>query len=227
MALGMSNCLDGRLGVSGSLASELLRDAIQLQTIGEPRDTLKMSIGIGGIQYSGQHIFDLVQKRRNPFEYPEDALQSFFRGESVNKFDSTLDLPGKVVPEYDIHANWLESSIARLRIGSSGLLMLYGKEVTGEHGEIQKLGDASIMNYVSLAALARGNRSWILKFKDAPYERLMAACLMQDNAARVKKLMEHIEQGPEETFETHYQSLTKIMVQSKSYNLVHPLFRFY
>lgn len=227
MVLPMCSYLDGRIGTSGQVTNELFRDAIQLQTLGEPRDTLKMGIGIAGIQYCASHIYDQVKKKRNPFEYPEQALQNLFRGESVNRFNSALALPTKLVDCYDLHANWMESSIARLRIGTSQLLTLFGKEVIREHGEVQKLGEAAICNYISFAALVRGNRSWVLKFKDAPYERLMAACLIRDNSERVLKLMEHIEDGPEETFETHYQSLTKIMLKSESYNLVHPLFRFY
>lgn len=227
MALTMCNYLDARTSTSGNATNELFRDAIQLQTLGEPRDTLKMAIGVAGIQYCASHIFDMVKKKRNPLEYPEQALQNLFRGESVNRFNSAMALPTKVVTEYDLHANWMESSIQRLRIGTAHLLTLFGKEVIREHGEVVKLGDAAICNYTSFAAMVRGNRSWILRFQDAPYERLMAACLIRDNTERVSKMMEHIEDGPEETFETHYQSLTKIMLKSQSYNLVHPLFRFY
>lgn len=227
MTLNMCNYMDTRISTSGQITNELLRDAIQLQTLGEPRDTLKMTIGVAGIQYCASKIYDLVKKKRNPFDYPEHTLQNLFRGESVNKFNSTLALSTKVVGEYDLHAHWMESSIARLRLGTSELLTLFGKEVIREHGEVQKLGEAAILTYTSFAALVRGNRSWILKFKDAPYERIMAACLIRDNGERVRELMQHIEDGPEETFETQYQSLTKIMLKSQSYNLVHPLFRFY
>lgn len=226
MAISNSNFLDGRLGIAGNASNELFRDAIQLQTVGEPRDTLKMNIGIAGVQYSGSHIFDTIKKNRNPLQFPEHVLRQMFRYESVNHYNSTLQLSDKMLADYHLHAHWMESMVVRLRIGTSGLLSLFGKDVIGEHGEIQKLGESAMLAYISLAALARGNRSLALKFKDAASEHLMAACLLQENARRVKTLMEHIEQGPEETFETHYQSLTKLMVASKAYNLMHPCFRF-
>lgn len=219
--------LDGRVSVDNQIGNELLRDAIQLQTYGEPRDHLKLMIGVKGLRFCGANMHEIIKKKRNPLMHPEQTIQSLFRGESVDKFNSTLYLPDKVISEYDLHANWLESSVARVRLGSIALLQLFGKEIIHEHGEVQKLGDAATMNYTSLAALTRGNRSWILRNKDAPYERLVAACLMRDNANSVKQMMEHIHDGPEETFETHYQTLSKIMMKSEGYFLVHPLFRFY
>lgn len=158
---------------------------------------------------------------------PEYALRSFWKEETMEKFQSTLQLTLHVIPEFDIHANWLEASIQRLRIGANILMTAYGRNLFSEHHEIQRLADTVTHIYASFACLVRANRSWILKLPEASNERLLAGCCCDMNARYIKELMEHIESGPLDPIDKHYQTVAKELMKTKSYFPVHALSRFY
>lgn len=227
MATTLCSYVDARVTIDGEPFNELLRNAIQLQSLGEPRDPLKLYIAVAGLKHCGERMYNMVKQKRNPFMYPERALQNFFRNESNNKFKSDLELHSKVSTDFDAPANWLEQSITRLRIGTSTLMTVFGRDLAKEHSEVQKLSEAAIYNYASFASLARANRSWILRLENAPFERALAGCLIKDNGEKIRSLMQYIEDGPTASFEPLYQNLSKIVVKNKAYFPVHPLTRFF
>lgn len=53
MAMSLLNYIDGRLTITDHPVNTFVRSAIQLQAVGEPKNTLKLYIGVNGIQYSG------------------------------------------------------------------------------------------------------------------------------------------------------------------------------
>lgn len=52
-AVSLSSFVDTPATVEEHPANEFIRDALQLQTFGEPKDILKLYIGIAGIQHAG------------------------------------------------------------------------------------------------------------------------------------------------------------------------------
>lgn len=53
MAMELSNFVDISATVEEHPVNHLIRNAVQLQTIGESKDILKLFIGVSGIQHSG------------------------------------------------------------------------------------------------------------------------------------------------------------------------------
>ncbi|XP_031616512.1 complex I assembly factor ACAD9, mitochondrial-like [Contarinia nasturtii] len=226
MALALSNFVEAPVTLDEHPMNNVIRDALQLQTFGEPKDILKLYIGVAGIQHSGDRIFDSVKKKRNPFLHPELALQSFYKEETMDKYESNLNLMENVLAVFDIHARWVEASIQRLRIGSSNLMETYGRNLFTQHQEIQRLSETVTYIYASFASLVRANRSVILRLPHAEFEHTLAGCSCDMNTQKVKELMEHIESGPLHPIDKHYQTIAKQVIKNKSYYPVHPLTRF-
>lgn len=146
--------------------------------------------------------------------------------ETMDKYESDLNLMQHVVPEFDSHAHWIESSIQRLRVGASMLMEVYGRNLFAQHQEIQRLAETVTHIYASFASMVRANRSWILKLPGTEQERILAGCLCDTSTKHVRDLMEHVESGPLHTIDKHYQTVAKQVIKSKSYFPVHPLTRF-
>lgn len=53
MAMNLLNYIDGRLTITDHPVNTFIRNAVQLQVVSEPKDTLKLYVGVNGIQYSG------------------------------------------------------------------------------------------------------------------------------------------------------------------------------
>lgn len=53
LALNLSNFVDTPATLEEHPANRLIRDAVQMQTFGEPKDILKLCIGLAGIHHSG------------------------------------------------------------------------------------------------------------------------------------------------------------------------------
>lgn len=168
-----------------------------------------------------------MRKKRNPLFNPEYAIRAFWKEETMGKYESTLNLIEHVVSEFDIHAGWLEASIQRLRIGANILMTAHGRNIFYEHQEIQRLAETVSYIYASFASLVRANRSWILKLPEADNERVLAGCCCDINTKHIKELMEHIESGPMDPIDKHYQIIAKELMKTKGYFPVHALSRFY
>lgn len=163
---------------------------------------------------------------RNPFFNPEYAIGRFWKEETMDKYESNLQLMEHVVREFDIVAGWLEASIHRLRIGSSILMETHGRSLFARHNEIQRLAETATYIYASFACLVRANRSWILKLPEGEHERVLAGCCCDMHSKQVKELMQNIEDGPLDPLDEYYQSIAKQIIKNKSYFPVHPLTRF-
>lgn len=144
----------------------------------------------------------------------------------MEEYESNLKLNEHVVMEFDTHASWLEASIQRLRIGANILMTAHGRNIFSEHHEIQRLAEAVTCIYASFACLVRANRSWILKLPEAANERVLSGCCCDTNTKHIKELMEHIESGPMDPLDKHYQTVAKEILKAKSYFPVHALSRF-
>lgn len=145
----------------------------------------------------------------------------------MDKYKSDLNLIEHVVDEFDKHANWLDASIQRLRIGASNLMSDHGRNLLQQHGEIQRLADAVTCIYASFAALVRANRSWILKLPGAEHERILAGCCCDQLTKEVKQLMGTTEEGPIQLARRNHLLIAKQLLKNKSYFPVHPLTRFF
>lgn len=154
-------------------------------------------------------------------------MKNLFKSESITNIHYTLLLREHLVNVFDLPANWLEASIKRIKMSTETLMVAYGRELPQEHNEIQRVGDAAILTYASFASLARANRSWCLKLPDTQHERVTASCVVDTNSKKVLALTQHIEDGPQKTFETFYQRVAKLLIKNKSYFFVHPLTRFF
>lgn len=56
MAMSLSGVIDSPATVDEHPINHIIRDAVQLQTFGEPKDILKLYIGVAGIQHSGVSV---------------------------------------------------------------------------------------------------------------------------------------------------------------------------
>lgn len=154
-------------------------------------------------------------------------MRKLWTDENMEKYESNLNLFTNVVKEFDKHANWLEASIQRLRIGSKNLMTFHGRKLLQEHRDVQRLADTVIQIYASFACLSRANRSWILKLPGAEQERVLAGCCGDMSHRYVRELMEFTEDGPIVAQHRNYELIAKQMIKSKSYYPVHPLTRFF
>lgn len=154
-------------------------------------------------------------------------MQQMFKKETIDHVHYSLKLREHLINVFDIPADWLEASIARIKIGTETLMTAYGNDLPQEHNEIFRIGDAAILTYASFATLARANRAWCLKLPDVPNERVLATCVIDANTKKVHQLIQSIEDGPITTFETFYQRIAKLLMKNKSYFFVHPLTRFF
>lgn len=168
-----------------------------------------------------------MKKRRNPFFNPEYVIRRFWSEETMDKYESNLRLMEKVVKEFDTHANWLEASIQRLRIGANNLMTYHGRKLLSEHADIQRLAEAATYIYASFACMVRANRSWILKLPGAEQERILAGCCGDMLSKQVRELMVTTEAGPLVVADRNYLLIAKQMLKTKSYFPVHPLTRFF
>lgn len=53
MAMSLTSFIDTPVTIQEHPINRFIRDAIQLQTFGEPKDILKLYVGVAGIQYCG------------------------------------------------------------------------------------------------------------------------------------------------------------------------------
>lgn len=53
MTISLSSFVDTLATLDEHPVNKIIRDAVQLQTFGEPKDILKLYIGLAGIQHSG------------------------------------------------------------------------------------------------------------------------------------------------------------------------------
>lgn len=58
IAINLSSFVDTPATVVEHPINSLIRDAVQLQTFGEPKDILKLYIGVAGIQHCGVSAFN-------------------------------------------------------------------------------------------------------------------------------------------------------------------------
>lgn len=154
-------------------------------------------------------------------------LRQFWREETMDKYQSNMQLFEHVVKEFDTHAHWLEASMQRLRIGTKNLMTHYGRKLLNQHRDIQRLAEAATYNYASFACLVRANRSWILKLPGAEQERVLAGCCGDMYHRLVKDLMVITEHGPIIAHHRNYQLISKQMLKTKTYFPVHPVTRFF
>lgn len=53
MSISLSNFVEAPATLYDHPLNQFIRDAVQLQTFGEPKDILKLYVGVAGIQHSG------------------------------------------------------------------------------------------------------------------------------------------------------------------------------
>lgn len=73
-------------------------------------------------------------------------MRRLWGDETMDKYKSDLRLIEHVVNEFDKHANWLEASIQRLRIGATNLMSDHGRNLLQQHGDIQRLAETGTLH---------------------------------------------------------------------------------
>lgn len=69
VAVSLSSFVDLPATIEDHPTNEFIRDALQLQTFGEPKDILKLYIGIAGIQHSGVgHLNSFAANKSHYFD---------------------------------------------------------------------------------------------------------------------------------------------------------------
>lgn len=243
--------MENSVTVKGHPMEQKIRDVIQLQTIDDPIDSLKLFVGIAGIQYCGvgeltdifpifssdshnfflplqQRMFEDIKKKRNPLLNPEFIMKLIMNQEStIDKVKLKLDIRKHLHPGLHKSIKWFEESVARLNIGTNILMTEYAKELPQEHCKILRLADASILNYVMMATLARVSRTVCHKFETTEAEQYIAGLVCEEHRTTILHLMKELDCGPQNSFDPYYQKVSKMLLREKEYFTQHPLTRFF
>lgn len=242
--------LDGSATVRGHPMEEKVRDSIQLQTYDDPKDAQKLYVGISGIQYCGvsstichifiyllyhfdflfiQHrLFEDVKKKRNPLFNPQFIMKTVLHQHStIENVELTLNTKQFLHPSLDHSIKQFEESVGRLDLGVKGLLTAFARDLPQQHSKILRLADVAIMNYVSMAVLARASRAICLKFESATVDHVLAGLICEEHHAKVWNLMKTLDTGVANSFDAYYQKVAKMLIKEKKCFTEHPLTRYF
>lgn len=230
--------------ISREKSERYFRDSAQLVTQGESLDSIKMFIGLVGLQHSGvsfelksiflfnkkMYLFQLdihetVKKVRNPLMNPGFIFGRVFERRNYENPKLILKLNHSLHPSLDPAAQWLELSILRLQLGTEQLLSRHGPEIVNKQVEIMRLAECGILVYAMFCAVSRASRAYCIGLRHADYEMLIASAFCLDGCEKVKSLIKEIAEGPFLTNDHNYEKIAKQLFKSKGYFLEHPLTR--
>lgn len=202
----------------------LLRDGLQLAATGETLNSVKLFIGLMGLNHAGIACNDTIKQVRNPFDHPAFIFNRIFK-QSIQRPKMTLNLKFHLHPSLDPAAYCLEKSILRLKAATEIVLGRHGPEVVEHPVEIEKLSDAATLCYAMLASIARASRSYCIGLRNADQEVMTAGCFALYGMETVLRIATEIDDGEYATNEHNFKKLGEKLIESKGYFLEHPITR--
>lgn len=159
---------------------------------------------------------------------PEYIMKFLLKqGSTVDKPELSLNIQKYLHPSLDRPIKWFEESVIRLNLGANILMTDYASQLPQQHCKILRLADAAIMNYVSMATLARASRAICHKFETAQAEHLIVQLVCEENRANVLRHIKELDIGPQNSFDPFYQKVSKMLMKEKKYFTEHPLSRYF
>lgn len=173
-------------------------------------------------------IFDEVKKKRNPLFNPEYMMNALLKGNnSIENIKLHLNIKRHLHHSLDFPIKWFEESVGRLNIGVEIVMTEHARHLPQQHCKILRLADIGILNYVTMATLARASRAICHKFDSAPAEHAIAGLISDNHRVTILRLVKELDEGPYHSFDGYYQKVSKLLVKEKKYFTEHPLSRYF
>lgn len=146
---------------------------------------------------------------------------------TIEHVDLKLNIKRNLHHSLDTPIKWFEESVGRLNIGANILMTDYARDLPQQHVKLGRVADAGILNYVTMATLARASRAICHKFDTATTEHAIAGLVSEEHRATILRLMKELDEGPYVSFDAYYQKVSKMLMKEKKYFAEHPLSRYF
>jgi len=207
------------------LNAQNVRDALQIYSQGEALDTLKLFIGLYGIEYSGNEMADLVTKTRNPTQHPEGFFKKMFIGRPFERIKIEKNFIRFLHPSLEPAAKMLEICLKRFRIGVELSLTRHGRNVIEAQTEIARLARCATLLYSCMATISRASRSYCIGLRYADMEILLANTYTLETMKEITKITNDLEEGENSTNDLNHKNISRQLFESKGYFYENPLVR--
>ncbi|XP_071440547.1 complex I assembly factor ACAD9, mitochondrial-like [Hetaerina americana] len=218
----------GGLGYMKSIPCErYLRDSRITMIFEGTNEILRLFIALMGLQHAGLELREIVKKLRNPMMNPGVVFKKLWerRSQNSDKPKLNLGLDYELHPSLKIAAKNLEYCVMRLKYAVEIALEKYGRDISNEQMELQRLANVAIDIYAMTAVLSRASRSYCIGLRNADEEILMAVTFCSDALKRVKANITEMINGPYYSSDSNYKKIASKIFESHGYFAEHPLKR--
>lgn len=134
---------------------------------------------------------------------------------TIEHIESKMFLWHYLHPTFKEQAENLEFSILRLRYASEILLNRYGESVGERESEIEKLGEAAMLNYAMFASCGRASRSYCIGLQYSAHETILAESFSQIGTEHVLKTALNFKHKRNEYYEQYKVIVENILKSQK------------
>lgn len=113
------------------------------------------------------------------------------------------------------HTSCFDKAVAWQSDACELLMWEYGETLPHEHVRILRLAEVAILNFATMASIARANRTIRLKLPSAPLEHLLSDCISVRNRFLVKTLVVDMTQNSITSLEPVFQLAARYMLQPR------------
>lgn len=207
------------------LNAQNVRDAVQIYAGGETLDTLKLFIGLGGIQHGGNELAEVVERNRNPTQYPEGFFKRMFQARAYDNIKITKNFIHYLHPSLTPAAHMLELCLKRLFIATEIALGRHGRNIVEAQTEVVRLARCATLLYACLATISRASRSYCCGLRYADMEILLANTYTSEAMKEIKSITDDIEVGENLTNDLNHKNISRQLFEAKGYFYENPLVR--
>lgn len=208
--------------VKGAGFDKYIREATQVAASGEQLDIVRQFIALGGLNHAGQQLAQDVKKHRNPLDHPAFVWSRFFKETSIETPRKSFHFENYVHPTLEPAADFVESSVLRLKAASEILLGRHGALVVQHTVEVAKIGEAAVLCYAMFAAISRASRSYCVGLRNADHEIHLASCFSYIASQKVKHIAKGIDNSEYGTSEHTFKLIGEKLIENKNYQFEHP-----
>lgn len=202
-----------------------IRDAVQIFAQGECLDTLKLFIGLCGIEHSSEDFADAVDKNRNPAMHPEGFFRNMFRGRPFDSIKVTKNYIRFLHPSLNPAAEMLEKCLKRFKMAIEFSLTRHGRNILEAQTEVARLARCATLLYSVMATVSRASRSYCIGLRFADVEILQANTYALEAMKEIKRITDDLEEGENSTNDLNHKTISRQLFESKGYYYQHPLVR--
>lgn len=129
---------------------------------------------------------------------------------------TNIDLKEHVATSLAHHTSCFDKAVAWQSDACELLMWEYGETLPHEHVRIIRLAEVGILNFATMASIARANRTIRLKLPSAPLEHLLSDCISVRNRFLVKTLVVDMTQNSISSFEPVFQLAARYMLKPRA-----------